>query len=123
MTFGERIMPYWERSAYLFGLEYIFDSVTYSHSIINQRIKHWRKYGGAPPEGVGAAVGEAAAILRKVNERRGRGGAFMGGGNRSGHFQYNKNRGNRGGDHNNNNNRGGGPRGGPGGGGYGHYRG
>lgn len=37
-------------------------------------IKHWRKFGGAPPEGVsGQAVGQAAAILRKANERR-RGG-------------------------------------------------
>jgi hypothetical protein len=34
------------------------------------RIKHWRKHGGAPPEGVGAAVGQAAAILRKAQERR-----------------------------------------------------
>lgn len=33
-------------------------------------IKHWRKHGGAPPEGVGAAVGQAAAILRKAQERR-----------------------------------------------------
>jgi hypothetical protein len=42
-----------------------------------QRIKHWRKHGGAPPEGVGAAVGQAAAILRKAQDRR-RGG-FGGG--------------------------------------------
>eukprot|EP00568_Trieres_chinensis_P007563 CAMPEP_0183293670 /NCGR_PEP_ID=MMETSP0160_2-20130417/2271_1 /TAXON_ID=2839 ORGANISM="Odontella Sinensis, Strain Grunow 1884" /NCGR_SAMPLE_ID=MMETSP0160_2 /ASSEMBLY_ACC=CAM_ASM_000250 /LENGTH=131 /DNA_ID=CAMNT_0025454825 /DNA_START=161 /DNA_END=553 /DNA_ORIENTATION=+ len=41
------------------------------------RIKHWRKHGGAPPEGVGAAVGQAAAILRKAAERR-KGGAFAG---------------------------------------------
>eukprot|EP00546_Thalassionema_frauenfeldii_P007721 CAMPEP_0178922400 /NCGR_PEP_ID=MMETSP0786-20121207/16131_1 /TAXON_ID=186022 /ORGANISM="Thalassionema frauenfeldii, Strain CCMP 1798" /LENGTH=203 /DNA_ID=CAMNT_0020596757 /DNA_START=16 /DNA_END=629 /DNA_ORIENTATION=- len=54
------------------------------------RIKHWRKHGGAPPEGVGAAVGQAAAILRKAQERRrggfggrGRFGAG-GGGGRSG---------------------------------------
>lgn len=44
------------------------------HAPMFHRIKHWRKFGGAPPEGVGAAVGQAAAILRKANERRGRGG-------------------------------------------------
>lgn len=45
------------------------------------RIKHWRKHGGAPPEGVGQAVGQAAAILRKANERRigGFGGRGRGG--------------------------------------------
>jgi hypothetical protein len=46
------------------------------------RIKHWRKHGGAPPEGVGQAVGQAAAIIRKANERRdfaGRGGGRFGG--------------------------------------------
>ena len=43
------------------------------------RIKHWRKHGGAPPEGVGQAVGQAAAIIRKATERR-RGG-FAGRGN------------------------------------------
>ncbi len=48
------------------------------HAPMFNRIKHWRKYGGAPPEGVGAAVGQAAAILRKASERR-RGG-FAGGG-------------------------------------------
>lgn len=37
------------------------------------RIKHWRKHGGAPPEGVGQVAGQAAAILRKATERR-RGG-------------------------------------------------
>ena len=37
-------------------------------------IKHWRKHGGAPPEGVGQAVGQAAAILRKAEERKRRGG-------------------------------------------------
>ena len=46
-------------------------------------IKHWRKHGGAPPEGVGAAVGQAAAILRKANERR-TGGNFGGSGGRGG---------------------------------------
>eukprot|EP00586_Coscinodiscus_wailesii_P016115 CAMPEP_0172511200 /NCGR_PEP_ID=MMETSP1066-20121228/234618_1 /TAXON_ID=671091 /ORGANISM="Coscinodiscus wailesii, Strain CCMP2513" /LENGTH=149 /DNA_ID=CAMNT_0013290487 /DNA_START=107 /DNA_END=553 /DNA_ORIENTATION=+ len=45
------------------------------HAPMFNRIRHWRKYGGAPPEGVGAAVGQAAAILRKANERR-----MMGGG-------------------------------------------
>jgi small nuclear ribonucleoprotein D3 len=52
------------------------------HAPMFNRIKHWRKYGGAPPEGVGAAVGQAAAILRKASERR-RGG-FGGGGGRGG---------------------------------------
>uniref|UniRef100_A0A7S4QBX8 Uncharacterized protein n=1 Tax=Ditylum brightwellii TaxID=49249 RepID=A0A7S4QBX8_9STRA len=52
--------------------------------LIVDRIKHWRKHGGAPPEG--AAVGQAAAILRKATERRkggfagGRGGFGRGGG-------------------------------------------
>ena len=50
------------------------------HAPMFNRIKHWRKYGGAPPEGVGAAVGQAAAILRKASERRGRGGGGIGGG-------------------------------------------
>ena len=52
------------------------------HAPMFDRIKHWRKHGGAPPEGVGAAVGQAAAILRKASERR-RGG-FSGGGGRGG---------------------------------------
>ncbi|GAX20206.1 hypothetical protein FisN_12Hh051 [Fistulifera solaris] len=43
-------------------------------------IRHWRKHGGAPPEGVGQAVGQAAAIIRKATERRGRGGFGGGGG-------------------------------------------
>ena len=49
-------------------------------------IKHWRKHGGAPPEGVGQAVGQAAAILRKANERRrgGFAGRFGGRGGRDG---------------------------------------
>lgn len=46
------------------------------------RIKHWRKHGGLPPEGVGQAVGQAAAIIRKATERR-RGG-FAGAGGRFG---------------------------------------
>ena len=56
------------------------------HAPMFQRITHWRKHGGAPPEGVGAAVGQAAAILRKASERRrggfqgGRGGFGRGGG-------------------------------------------
>ena len=54
--------------AFLFGL---FSTIRYS-------IKHWRKHGGAPPEGVGQAVGQAAAIIRKATERR-RGG-FAGAG-------------------------------------------
>lgn len=53
------------------------------HAPMFNRIKHWRKYGGAPPEGVGAAVGQAAAILRKASERR-RGGFGGGGGGRGG---------------------------------------
>lgn len=54
------------------------------------RIKHWRKHGGAPPEGVGAAVGQAAAILRKANERRrgGFGGRFGGRGFGRGRGDY-----------------------------------
>lgn len=51
------------------------------HAPMFNRITHWRKHGGAPPEGVGAAVGQAAAILRKASERR-RGG--FGGGGRGG---------------------------------------
>ncbi|KAL3940842.1 MAG: hypothetical protein SGBAC_004692 [Bacillariaceae sp.] len=57
------------------------------HAPMFNRIKHWRKHGGAPPEGVGQAVGQAAAILRKANERRrgGFGGRFGGrGGGRGG---------------------------------------
>ncbi|KAL9184398.1 hypothetical protein ACHAXT_002484 [Thalassiosira profunda] len=56
------------------------------HAPMFDRIKHWRKHGGAPPEGVGAAVGQAAAILRKAQDRRrggfggGRGGFGRGGG-------------------------------------------
>lgn len=50
------------------------------HAPMFNRIKHWRKHGGAPPEGVGQAVGQAAAILRKAQERRrgGFGGRFGG---------------------------------------------
>eukprot|EP00538_Stauroneis_constricta_P013869 CAMPEP_0119564098 /NCGR_PEP_ID=MMETSP1352-20130426/25808_1 /TAXON_ID=265584 /ORGANISM="Stauroneis constricta, Strain CCMP1120" /LENGTH=148 /DNA_ID=CAMNT_0007612807 /DNA_START=51 /DNA_END=493 /DNA_ORIENTATION=+ len=48
------------------------------HAPMFKRIKHWREHGGAPPEGVGQAVGQAAAILRKANERR-MGGRFGGG--------------------------------------------
>mmetsp|Transcript_10564 Transcript_10564/g.13740 ORF Transcript_10564/g.13740 Transcript_10564/m.13740 type:complete len:171 (+) Transcript_10564:132-644(+) len=63
------------------------------HAPMFQRIKGWRKNPSAPPEG--ANVGQAAAILRKANERRGftgvgsgrggggvgmgRGGGMMGG--------------------------------------------
>ena len=61
------------------------------HAPMFDRITHWRKHGGAPPEGVGAAVGQAAAILRKASERRrggfsgGRGGGVGGfGGGRGG---------------------------------------
>ncbi|KAL3757046.1 hypothetical protein ACHAWU_002885 [Discostella pseudostelligera] len=55
------------------------------HAPMFHRITHWRKYGGAPPEGVGAAVGQAAAILRKASERR-RGGFGGGGGAGRGGF-------------------------------------
>eukprot|EP00569_Conticribra_weissflogii_P015572 CAMPEP_0171396180 /NCGR_PEP_ID=MMETSP0880-20121228/4450_1 /TAXON_ID=67004 /ORGANISM="Thalassiosira weissflogii, Strain CCMP1336" /LENGTH=163 /DNA_ID=CAMNT_0011909793 /DNA_START=77 /DNA_END=569 /DNA_ORIENTATION=- len=41
------------------------------HAPMFQRISHWRKHGGAPPEGVGAAVGQAAAILRKATDEGG----------------------------------------------------
>ena len=52
------------------------------------RIKHWRKHGGAPPEGVGQAVGQAAAIIRKATERRrgGFAGNVGGPGGRGGNF-------------------------------------
>lgn len=70
-----------------------------------ERIKHWRKKGGAPPDGV--TVGQAAAILRKANERR-RGGfagrSFGGRGNFGGRG---------GGGFNSRNNTGSGGRGGP----------
>jgi len=57
---------------YLRGREIMFIIIPsmLRHAPMFQRIKHWRKHGGAPPEGVGAAVGQAAAILRKANERR-----------------------------------------------------
>jgi len=72
---------------YLRGTEILFIVIPQmlKHAPMFQRIKHWRKHGGAPPEGVGAAVGQAAAILRKAQERRkggfignraGRGGSF-----------------------------------------------
>lgn len=67
---------------YLRGREILFIVIPQmlKHAPMFQRIKHWRKHGGAPPEGVGAAVGQAAAILRKANERRrgGIGGRFGG---------------------------------------------
>eukprot|EP00566_Odontella_aurita_P022372 CAMPEP_0113544670 /NCGR_PEP_ID=MMETSP0015_2-20120614/10835_1 /TAXON_ID=2838 /ORGANISM="Odontella" /LENGTH=132 /DNA_ID=CAMNT_0000444951 /DNA_START=179 /DNA_END=573 /DNA_ORIENTATION=- /assembly_acc=CAM_ASM_000160 len=64
---------------YLRGPEIVFIVLPnmLRHAPMFKRIKHWRKHGGAPPEGVGAAVGQAAAILRKAQERR-RGG-FGGG--------------------------------------------
>merc|ERR1719253_1216462 len=60
---------------YIRGTEIVFIVLPemLRHAPMFNRIKHWRKYGGAPPEGVGAAVGQAAAILRKASERR-RGG-------------------------------------------------
>uniref|UniRef100_A0A7S4VE27 Small nuclear ribonucleoprotein Sm D3 n=1 Tax=Ditylum brightwellii TaxID=49249 RepID=A0A7S4VE27_9STRA len=71
---------------YVRGSEIVFISLPdmLRHAPMFQRIKHWRKHGGAPPEG--AAVGQAAAILRKATERRkggfagGRGGFGRGGG-------------------------------------------
>lgn len=79
---------------YLRGREIVFIVIPQMlrHAPMFQRIKHWRKHGGAPPEGVGAAVGQAAAILRKANERRrggfggGRGGFGGGRGGRGGGF-------------------------------------
>mmetsp|Transcript_7854 Transcript_7854/g.12459 ORF Transcript_7854/g.12459 Transcript_7854/m.12459 type:complete len:171 (-) Transcript_7854:1144-1656(-) len=60
---------------YVRGTEIVFIILPdmLKHAPMFNRIKHWRKHGGAPPEGVGQAVGQAAAILRKANERR-RGG-------------------------------------------------
>mmetsp|Transcript_1836 Transcript_1836/g.4415 ORF Transcript_1836/g.4415 Transcript_1836/m.4415 type:complete len:178 (+) Transcript_1836:73-606(+) len=70
------------KQVYLRGPEIVFIVLPdmLKHAPMFQRIKHWRKHGGAPPEGVGAAVGQAAAILRKANERRrgGFGGRFGG---------------------------------------------
>ena len=79
------------KNLYTSCVHYIFiyfqyQILTHNHfSCSLDRIKHWRKHGGAPPEGVGAAVGQAAAILRKASERRGRGG--FGGGGRGGFQQ------------------------------------
>lgn len=75
---------------YIRGSEIVFIALPemLRHAPMFQRITHWRKYGGAPPEGVGQAVGQAAAILRKATERRrggfagGRGGFGRGGGGR-----------------------------------------
>eukprot|EP01083_Nonionella_stella_P019768 54879_1 len=57
---------------YLRGREivYIVIPQMLKHAPMFERITHWRKHGGAPPDGVGANVGQAAAILRKANERR-----------------------------------------------------
>lgn len=72
---------------YIRGTEIVFVVLPemLRHAPMFQRIKHWRKHGGAPPEGVGVAVGQTAAILRKAGERRrggfgGRGGFGRGGG-------------------------------------------
>eukprot|EP00551_Chaetoceros_affinis_P015136 CAMPEP_0203714630 /NCGR_PEP_ID=MMETSP0091-20130426/71183_1 /ASSEMBLY_ACC=CAM_ASM_001089 /TAXON_ID=426623 /ORGANISM="Chaetoceros affinis, Strain CCMP159" /LENGTH=180 /DNA_ID=CAMNT_0050592707 /DNA_START=38 /DNA_END=581 /DNA_ORIENTATION=+ len=53
---------------YLRGREIVFVVIPQMlrHAPMFQRIKHWRKHAGAPPEGV--TVGQAAAILRKANE-------------------------------------------------------
>jgi len=66
---------------YVRGTEIVFIILPdmLKHAPMFNRIKHWRKHGGAPPEGVGQAVGQAAAIIRKANERR-RGGGGGGGG-------------------------------------------
>jgi small nuclear ribonucleoprotein D3 len=103
---------------YLRGTEILFVQIPdmLKHAPMFQRIRHWRQYGGAPPENVrGAAVGQAAAILRKAQQRRNMGGN-MGGGGRG--FGARGGRGMGGGG------RGGGGfgnRGTPGGGGGGHY--
>jgi len=57
---------------YLRGSEILFIVIPsmLRHAPMFLRIKHWRKYKGGHSEGVGAAVGQAAAILRKANERR-----------------------------------------------------
>jgi len=71
---------------YVRGTEIVFIILPdmLKHAPMFSRIKHWRKHGGAPPEGVGQAVGQAAAIIRKANERRqgGFGGRFGGRGGR-----------------------------------------
>lgn len=76
------------KQVYLRGPEIVFIVLPdmLQHAPMFQRIKHWRKHGGAPPEGVGAAVGQAAAILRKAQERRrgGFGGRGRFGGGRDG---------------------------------------
>lgn len=104
---------------YLRGREILFIVIPsmLQHAPMFQRIKHWRKHGGAPPEGVGAAVGQAAAILRKANERR-RGG--FAGGRGTGGFGGRGGRGGRGGSSFGNNYGGRGGGGGGGGGSYGH---
>eukprot|EP00561_Arcocellulus_cornucervis_P005456 CAMPEP_0185813826 /NCGR_PEP_ID=MMETSP1322-20130828/12480_1 /TAXON_ID=265543 /ORGANISM="Minutocellus polymorphus, Strain RCC2270" /LENGTH=171 /DNA_ID=CAMNT_0028510527 /DNA_START=100 /DNA_END=613 /DNA_ORIENTATION=- len=58
---------------YLRGPEIVFIVIPNMlvHAPMFQRIKHWRKHGGAPPEGVGSAVGQAAAILRKAQDAEG----------------------------------------------------
>lgn len=70
---------------YVRGTEIVFIILPdmLKHAPMFNRIKHWRKHGGAPPEGVGQAVGQAAAIIRKANERR-RGGGGGGFGGRGG---------------------------------------
>lgn len=69
-------------------------SLTFSFFFSPIRIKHWRKHLGAPPEGV-QAVGQAAAILRKAQERKNRGGFGRGGpGGRGGRDGSNFGRGN-----------------------------
>mmetsp|Transcript_10199 Transcript_10199/g.21276 ORF Transcript_10199/g.21276 Transcript_10199/m.21276 type:complete len:181 (+) Transcript_10199:186-728(+) len=67
---------------YVRGTEIVFIILPdmLKHAPMFNRIKHWRKHGGAPPEGVGQAVGQAAAIIRKAEDRRrgGFGGRFGG---------------------------------------------
>jgi len=83
---------------YIRGTEVVFVLLPdmLKHAPMFQRIKHWRKHGGAPPEGVGAAVGQAAAILRKANERRRFGGPGGGGGGRGGGGRFGGDNGGRG---------------------------
>eukprot|EP00531_Pseudo-nitzschia_arenysensis_P011510 CAMPEP_0116141780 /NCGR_PEP_ID=MMETSP0329-20121206/14559_1 /TAXON_ID=697910 /ORGANISM="Pseudo-nitzschia arenysensis, Strain B593" /LENGTH=215 /DNA_ID=CAMNT_0003636975 /DNA_START=149 /DNA_END=797 /DNA_ORIENTATION=+ len=55
---------------YVRGTEIVFIILPdmLKHAPMFNRIKHWRKHGGAPPEGVGQAVGQAAAIIRKAED-------------------------------------------------------
>mmetsp|Transcript_8545 Transcript_8545/g.20999 ORF Transcript_8545/g.20999 Transcript_8545/m.20999 type:complete len:182 (+) Transcript_8545:52-597(+) len=77
---GENGVKRKSNQVFVRGCEIVFIALPdmLKHAPMFNRIKHWRKHGGAPPEGVGQAVGQAAAILRKAEERKRR-GAFGGG--------------------------------------------